>query len=427
VVAGLGTVLDRLQGWFGKGYLLAGFMPVLSAGVLMLLFAAALFPEVLYAGWRIHELSVTDQVLVGLLVAMSVALVGLFYWGLSPWMLRFLQGQGNPFAPLLRRGQERECRALDQAIQSLDLEELSYAKNIEAWRQRLRVARLAGNQLAAGPADAPDKVAVLQARYDRLARLASANQSVAVDDLGALIEDVRQLLEVTPVRTLTDLAHLHRRLVEELIPAARTQVERRRGQLWADRRLRFPGDAGRVQPTRLGNVAAVLREDAWARYGIDLEVFWPHLQKVSRADPALHALLDATKLNLDVAVSLVFTFGLLSAGAFALAFAGGAHWLLGTAVVAGCGLVAVAFYRVSVETYHAYASLLRAVTDLYRLDLLKVLHVELPRDTDAERALWRQLVQAALYQQGQRLELVYPAERPAPAVAPPGPGVPGHE
>jgi hypothetical protein len=164
--------------------------------------------------------------------------------------------------------------------------------------------------------------------------------------------------------------------------------EARRDLAYASLILHYPPKAGEVLPTRLGN--ALKAAEAYGRetYGMDLPVWWPRLWAILTAEqqaPVQDAL--AGMINLLNLAGLLVYAGLDNAG-YLLIWAPGWQKLWALAYLAGCWGVAWLSYEGAVVQARSYGQQLRAAVDVHRLDLLKALHVTLPKTPLDEAHTW---------------------------------------
>src|SRR5262249_35065041 len=138
----------------------------------------------------------------------------------------------------------------------------------------------------------------------RLAQLKQRGRSIPYDELADAVRDLGAALRVNQMR-LADEAS--RRLdqdqatVHELIDYTDRHLRREVIDCFNKRQLSYGDDA--VAPTAMGNVAESIRNHAWSRYELNLDVFWPRLQKVMQADSGFYTVLTDAKIQLDFFVS----------------------------------------------------------------------------------------------------------------------------
>jgi hypothetical protein len=95
--------------------------------------------------------------------------------------------------------------------------------------------------------------------------------------------------------------------------------------------------------------------------------------------------------QLDFLVALIWlTFAFTVIWVIVLPWLGEAKTLFLAIAIAGPILTYI-WYRLAIQNYRPYCDLLRACIDLYRLDLLKALHIPLPANAEEEREIWETL------------------------------------
>jgi hypothetical protein len=155
------------------------------------------------------------------------------------------------------------------------------------------------------------------------------------------------------------------------------------------RSRRYPQNAERFMPTRLGNILRAAEEYPWERYGAPLIFVWSRLYAVLPTDFAAN--IEITRARYEF---------LLVVSTWCAAFAATSA-ALGVIFDAPPGRVAACFGSGMVFAYVAYVSALpaaveygnrlRAGFDLYRLDLLERLKLKPPRTLSEEEELWTAL------------------------------------
>jgi hypothetical protein len=146
----------------------------------------------------------------------------------------------------------------------------------------------------------------------------------------------------------------------------------------AERRARFPAES-ELLPTSLGNALRAGERRAGERYGLDTVATWSRLyyvlpEPLQRDVGELHGQVDGSA-RLTLALGLSATVGcpvLLSHG----------WWNL---VWTACAVLSVVAYRGGVTAATQLAGVLAAAFDLHRFDLLRQLHLPLPKRADSEQ------------------------------------------
>lgn len=451
---GLGSIIDRVTGLFGKTYLLAGFFPVLLIAAVSLVAGADTSRWIHQQVSGFLALDVGRQAMASGAAMVAVAMLGFIYWSANPWWRSVLQGTA-----LFRF--VREWLAKQQHLQLIALEEA-----LETCDKRVFEFRTAfpDPEPEPAPAPAPPATTPHESVADRLVRWLSDDDADASDapapavpvlppvpaapapaagapapplpwmkrlqaarDLGdartgtapvapspALMQEyatVRERIRALKLVEPAEMEALCVRLEAEFALApmpggeamdklaeafyhdamrARARAENARNRALTDRRSRFPLDLAAVGPTRMANVAELYRDHALSRYELDPELMWLQLQRSAAKDESFRPILEEARLKLDVSVAMAVACALASAWAVVVAFAGHSIPVL---LLTGVGLPAAAilYYRASITNLRVYGDAVTATVQLFRFDVLKALHLALPADSDSERRLWRTL------------------------------------
>jgi hypothetical protein len=126
-------------------------------------------------------------------------------------------------------------------------------------------------------------------------------------------------------------------------------------------------------------------------YGVSFHYLWPRIQAVTAAEDAVAADIARSKMHIEFGVMMIAGTVATCAAWLALSFAYGAPWLFLSVGAAGPLLVGL-FHRMALEGQKSLTEAVRAAIDTRRKKLLEELDVTaLPKDSIAERALWRDL------------------------------------
>jgi hypothetical protein len=152
-----------------------------------------------------------------------------------------------------------------------------------------------------------------------------------------------------------------------------------------------------VAPTKMGNISKVAPYYASSRYSMNIDIFWTRLQKVAQGDTNFYGSLQDAKTQLDFLVSLIWhTLVFTLVWVVLLPLFTEAKYLY--AIIVVCGPISLwSWYLIALQNYRAFSDLLRSSVDLYRLDLLKTLHIPLPANAEQERLLWEMLERRVVY------------------------------
>ena len=136
------------------------------------------------------------------------------------------------------------------------------------------------------------------------------------------------------------------------------------------------------------------------RFGDDLRAQFRHttpsftaaiaaLKDLGRA--GLGARLDDARTQLDYALVAMLLAMLSCAAWLVLLVLTDTSWLRFLLVAFAAWLGFHLFYRVALEAQRTVTETMKAMLDRYRWDVLEALHVAVPADSAAERALWQRL------------------------------------
>lgn len=143
---------------------------------------------------------------------------------------------------------------------------------------------------------------------------------------------------------------------------------------------KYPSDAQRILPTRLGNALRRFEDAAGSQYGLRALVVSPHLHLV--APPHHREYLIDARQTLDSSIricvvafmAVVVTVGLLLTHGL---------WMLWSLLPYSVSYLA---YRGAVSAAHGYGIVIASAIDLDRFRLYEALGLSLPQDTMEERA-----------------------------------------
>lgn len=161
-------------------------------------------------------------------------------------------------------------------------------------------------------------------------------------------------------------------------------------------------EAGKVLPTRLGNVIRSFEQYPSRQYGISSVTLWSRIIGVAPKDYVSTA--DEAKISLDFFLnssflSALFALALLLFGTvFHRPFFSRASlwpWLLELGFFA---LLARLCYEAAIVSAASWGEQVKGIFDLYRFALLKALgYTQVPRDRREERALWLSISTQMIY------------------------------
>lgn len=386
-----GTVLDKLDTFFGRAFLLSRFFPFLVFVVANIAAAYAAFPDLRPEFKAALAMSATGAGIVCLLlgfgtitaIAFALAPLGRLTthflegeWLMEYWWLRPL-GRSLIFAQALE--QERLASLEDRLFQ--DRTALPSVDLVKA-----RLEPFATRGLARGRITDPEASREAVSAVAKLERRRLMREVISYDVLESVIEQLSTALAYNSAGTDSSLNKAYTTFVNLILPYAIDIAGEREDHANRLKQQRF--SHAELAPTRLGNLAASLRSYCKTRYSIDFDSFWPRFLLAIRKDDKLSAAIATTKIQLDFAV-LVYALTLASAAGWIAGFAwvGEASLRLFFAVALGPPLVFI-WLRVVHANYADFADTVRAAIDDGRFDLLNALHLPLPETLEKEQAVW---------------------------------------
>lgn len=154
----------------------------------------------------------------------------------------------------------------------------------------------------------------------------------------------------------------------------------------------FPEDERWMRATQLGILNAVGDLYPYKRYGITLSNLWPRLVHVVPEEARLR--LEDANIYLDFTVIMSSVFALLTFVSLALAaFQPNSRLFYPRNILIPLTCVAVffVFYRLAIAATRALASQVQAAVDLFRLKLLDALDVKRPDSFTHEKEIWNEI------------------------------------
>jgi len=392
----IGTLLDRLQGLLSKGFLLAGFIPAFVFLSSNLGFVYLIFPITRESIGYFFKLSIADQIFIWLAVILVSFILGVAFWSLNPWFRQFLEGS---YLPRFARNylEQQQAQELEECIDRLDqaTRDVAFYRQTNSVMHILRVdlrdARALGNQNDVTPVS-PE----LKEQFKKVKRRRKLWKSVQLDELEKfynLLRDELRINRADPSESSSSMKNELDEIHEEFFKLFEYGLKKAESSFYkaeTKRRIRFPREITKLGPTRMANLTEVHREYGLNYYGLDIEWFWLRLLKIIKTDTNFAPILEEAKTQLDFTVAATVLFSLVTI-----------IWLLPSLLFApiiylilvGAGIpVILIFYNISVQNYRTFVEAVRSAVDLSRLELLKLLHVELPVDSKQEKELWNVLM-----------------------------------
>lgn len=151
-----------------------------------------------------------------------------------------------------------------------------------------------------------------------------------------------------------------------------------------------------LAPTRLGNDAAALRSYCETRYGISFDLFWPRFLLAEKSDDSVSDQMANAKIQLDFSIlTLTLTTVSTLSWAFEVILSGRSLWTMLIVFVIGPPAI-VLWLNIVHASYGSFADVVRSVIDLKRFDVLDALRRPLPVSTDAEKKIWEEFARLSL-------------------------------
>jgi hypothetical protein len=394
-------VLDKLDSWLGRSFVLARYFPWLLFAAANLLIASLEFPEVrVFVSSEYNHLGSSDKVVDIVLVLSAVAVVAYTMSPIMQLVTRLLEGQhlwrwvAEPL--LLRRALEMQSIAERREKLFQDRAGIEKTEEIREWLADKRAAGERYGTITDWPAVIAAKDAIEELRVRRYLNqpIMAGELAVAMQALGdALQKNCADLtsLRVPVSKAIYDQAvqldKLHGEASKSLAPYA-IDIAQNRERRALDVHDKLFASA-ELAPTRLGNDVAALRSYCDTRYGLDFDFFWPRLQLVIK-DEKLTAKLTTAKIQVEFSLlSLTLSALFVASWLITLGVVGHSLYSLGVVAAVGPPLIIMWLWLVH-ESYSAYSELVRGTIDVSRFDLLQALRRPLPATTEAEKKVWEQ-------------------------------------
>ena len=394
----LGTLLEKIGTLLPKNFIIANLFPMLLFAAINGLMLYWLSDRFRLAAQNYFAMDAANQALIGFPILIAVTLAAYIFSTLNLFQRELLEGQywPEPLKRVLTAGQQRRAdRSADKFIEKTT-ERRSFRRLNGV--QKLRDARVIGNQhqavcgyLEGGAAAVA--VAALQEKRLRYDLISTEEFEEVVDllvlDLAACPVDIRNPGD----QDIENKLRLNRDqiILINCLDYAERRLENDYVALFNQREFNFSGF--KLAPTAMGNIAESVHGYARSRYAINLAPFWSRLQKILIDDEKFYSTLVDAKTQLDFMISLfwvtvcftiIWTIELLYLRRSLTAF---------VLVAIGGPVLSIAWYKIALQNYRAFADICRTAVDLYRFKLLDSLHVKRPNGNVHERQTWIQLNQ----------------------------------
>jgi hypothetical protein len=382
----LGELLDKLGSFFSKTFVV-GSIPLAAFLFLNGLMAYRVsYRFQTWTHWYASAPAATDA-LVSFALFLAVAILSYVFSIFSVSLREILEGKYFPQLlshPLTQRYREAAGEVAKE-LREARRNRREIHRNQQIWTTRMGQAYGHGKTLGGNTYQSSQKLIQL---FERKA----GNQHITAQELQTEVDAITTALQSSnPERPPTTLWRDYTALFQ-LITYARDKWDRQYADYLLRYKLEFAGTVDEIAPTRMGNIAnAAVSSYAESLYSMNFELFWPRLQKIVQGDSNFYSVLQDAKLQLDFLVALVWlTFAFTLIWDVLLPWLGEARrFFLGIASVGP--ILTYIWYRLAIQNYRPYCDLLGACIDLYRLDLLKALHIPLPANAEQEREIWETL------------------------------------
>jgi len=389
-----GTLLDKLQSLFSKNFVI-GSIPLFAFLFLHGLMAYRV--SYYFQGWvRTYFLSqdIFRQAVLSFALLLATVIVSYVLSTLSVFMREILEGKhglGKFLSDALSQRYRDRLIEVESELRAAKTKRRRLKGKQDLWTRELGEAYQLGARVATCVYQARPALVALS---DRL----KSNQEIALVELETEVQPLTATLRANNPELETEasrnLDRDHGTLLQ-LIRYASDAAQEQYTQLLTEFQFDYAGED--VAPTKLGNISRVAPHYAASRYSMNLDIFWTRLQKVIAADANFYAVLQDAKMQVDFLVALIwYTLSFTLIWVIALPCMGEAMDLfLGIAIVGP--LLAYVWYRVALQNYRAFANVLCASVDLFRMDLLKVLRVPPPSNAEQERLIWETIEQRLVF------------------------------
>jgi hypothetical protein len=399
----LGTLLDKLQSFFSKNVVI-GSIPLfafLFLNALMVYRVSYHFQQ--WVKLYFFSQDTTRQAVLSFALLLLVTVISYVVSTLRVFLREVLEGKhflGDFLSNALSQRYRDRLTHLEEELRKTRKRLRTIREKQETW------TRVMGNAYQQGKS-------TLQCHYQRPAALTrlldrrDSNQEIDLAQLDTQAEAMTTvLLANSPERDTEESRKLdldHGALLQ-LIRYAADRAQEEYTRLLTEFQFDYAGED--VAPTKMGNISQVAPHYAASRYSMNLDIFWTRLQKVIESDANFYSVLQDAKTQLDFLVALVwYTLAFTLFWGIVLPYTyEGQVVFLGIVMVGPC--LAYLWYRVALQNYRAFSDLLCASVDLFRLDLLKALHLPLPANAEQERLVWETIEQRLVYGEHPNIALV---------------------
>lgn len=394
----LTQILDKLDAWVGRSFLLASFFPLLIFVGANALMAQLLMPDAVKQGLQYLADSAYGPISATFVCLAATAALAYVLDPLVGTMTRFLEGRFFPesVARWLSTDQTRKFRDLEEEALTTGRARTAITDGKKQLLARLGTARDAG--AASGAMRDAGSIATARTKINELEILQDEQRPIPFDNLQAAAELLIAALEkncADPGLLKGDLESekkgsrsLYAMFVamRRLLDYAENKASEKNSRAVDERDTAFAIDE--LPSTNFGNQAAALRGFFQKRFNFDFEFFWPIIQVVLLADAKTMDAIVSAKQKVDFCVRLfmytiVFTAIWLGAALFL------AEHIFVVPLLGTLGFAAAAIWLEIIHAnYRAFSEQVRSIVILKRFDVLKQLRIKLPATWEEEKKIW---------------------------------------
>lgn len=391
----LQALFGEVKGFFDKDFLFASFIPTIVFLVSVTATIAGMLGFEGSLGWIDSLSAAQSTTLTGVAFLGTVVLAYIFH-SLRVVFLKIWTGAiRTPLAPLLLLSQRWNRTRYDEEVKAA-FRTLAWRGIIDQFDHELRQSYIEPSSSNLIPG------AQLHLLEGTLSKLQTQICNASYDDvLNRKDIEASMKADVLPYYKRFGWSDSLNVAYQELIGALekkageeRANIISRRFQL--DRRF---GMRDNIQPTTLGNVVESYNTYPFVRYGMEGEIFWPHLQR--HIPEPLMKKIDEQKILFDFCLTMATLgvgYGLLALIFGPLLWGNVRFWtILGLFAV---GFSYAVYYRLAVSIAAQYGDLIRASFDLFRHDLLGAFSVaSIPSNISLveEKETWGKLSRLLAY------------------------------
>lgn len=398
----IGTVLGQAQKLFGRGFLIAAFVPssIFVATVSYFLWGYSAIEETvnqwITQGWKQAAFEI-------ILLLMTIYLLAYLIYGIRAAIHQCFQGRWpGPLKPLMPIGlalATRKMRRLEEKT-----ERRANSLDVPAWAMKFHFKETSAD-VELTCEDAARTLSTIRSSHQSLLQQLKQNEKLKASQeksyqsiLGkarilqsnldrfspVLRQEINQL--VCSIKTAYN-AHLPLRTAVRRMNAV---ALRRWTTAYNSLSNNFPSDERWLRPTRFGNVMSMLESYPIDRYGINLSDLWPRLLQVITKDARLR--IEEANIYLDFMVLMSFLSLLAAIVASAEVFyhpprAMSVHLLL----ILLCLLSSSFLYQLAIQAAKTFGFQVQAAVDLFRLKLIDAMQIERPSNPKKEKEIWTEM------------------------------------